>query len=95
MAKSNAEYQQKYRERARYKQYPFLHPACQAIAHKVDDTEWMARCEIVRVYGQYPAPTRKPRQGKTPAEYQREYRKRARFKAAMDKVERLNSEQFQ
>ena len=95
MAKSEAERARAYRQRNWYREWPHLHPACREVEAELDDREWQRRCQIVTKYGQYPAPTPKPRQGKTPAEYQREYRKRARFKAAIEQIERLNVEQFQ
>ena len=77
---SDAERQRNYRQRNKFK----------VAATKVErlNTEQFQE-------DSYPAPTPKPRQGKTPAEYQREYRKRARFKAAIEQIERLNTEQFQ
>ena len=95
MAKSEAERARAYRQRNWYRQWPHLHPGCREVEADLDDTEWQRRCTIVTQYGCYPAPAPKPQQGKTPAEYQREYRKRARFKAAIEQIERLNTEQFQ
>ena len=94
MAKTAAERQREYREREWYRKWPSLHPACGVVEYS-NEAEWQRRCQIVTQHGCYPAPTPKPRQGKTPAEYQREYRKRARFKAAIEQIERLNTEQFQ
>ena len=91
MAKTDADRQREYRFRQAAKAQPLLVQAVrEGIEAGNEEPYW-----IVKKYGQYPAPTPKPRQGKTPAEYQREYRKRARFKAAIEQIERLNTEQFQ
>ena len=91
MAKNNATRSYEYRLRQAAKAEPMILQVVRDAIMQGDEKPYW----IVKEYGCYPAPTPKPRQGKTPAEYQREYRKRARFKAAIEQIERLNTEQFQ
>jgi len=93
MAKTHAEYQREYRIRQRAKAEPMLLPVVREAIMQGDEKPYW----IVKKHGCYPAPTPTPQAhlARSQAERSRAWRERHKFKVAVSKVERQNTEQFQ